>query len=246
MVVCNFPGDGIIIRQHPVTQLVEGDQIGLRRGQPVPDFGRSRVSMDSQDRAERAPLKPAGEQFVVIRRSVLITRMKETAGVGGPIRQAGQRKIQAAPELPSKGQPVAADVTGPSRRRITLLAKIRGARKNHHPLAQIRATLTFVGGLAREERIAVAHAICRASEGLHAVDGIAVVARLGRILPPSVRADAVKRRVHVFPTQAANGRIETSIQEDRGTRPWGVADSALPAMPLGLDHTEIMYLKWLV
>ena len=31
-----------------------------------------------------------------------------------------------------------------------------------------------------------------------------------------------------------------------GISPFVMAASALPTMPLGLDHTEIMYLKWLV
>ena len=64
----NFPRNGIIVGQHPVTQLVEGDQIGLRFRQPVPDFGRGPGPVDAQDRAERAPLKPARQQFIVIGR----------------------------------------------------------------------------------------------------------------------------------------------------------------------------------
>jgi hypothetical protein len=46
--------------------------------------------------------------------------------------------------------------------------------------------------------------------------------------------------------RARTAGLKTSIHSERGISPFVVAASALPTMPWGLDHTEIMYLKWLV
>ena len=133
--------------------------------------------------------------------------MKKSTGVGSPIGQAGDGIIQPGANLPDECQPIAVNIPGPDRRGVTLRARISAARKNHHPLAGIGAALALISGLTGKERIGIAHAIGRAKETLDAIDRIPVIAWLGRVLPKTISSEAVKGLVHVFPTEAPNGRI---------------------------------------
>jgi len=96
----------------------------------------------------------------------------------------------------------------PMLKNITLIFLVESIGKNHHPFAGIRAALAFVSRSPGKEWTGIPYAIGRARKRIVPAYSIPVIARLGRVLPESVRADAKKRLVHVFPKKTANGRIK--------------------------------------
>ncbi len=65
--------------------------------------------MDSQDRIERAVLKPAHEQFA--ERRISRTTENKSTNVGRPIRNAGKFEIQTSRNLPPETEPVRINVS---------------------------------------------------------------------------------------------------------------------------------------
>ena len=105
-IVRNTPGSGIDVRHQTISQLIVLRKNVLDLWTVIPNLGIRLISVNAENRAERAVFKPANQQFVVCIRGVLIFRPKESADIGGPIRHAGHAEAQACGNLPSQCNPV--------------------------------------------------------------------------------------------------------------------------------------------
>ena len=143
--------------------------------------------MNAQDGIERAVLEPAHEQFA--ERGIGGTAENKSADVGRPVRNAGEREVQARRNLAPEAEPIGIDVARPRGDRVALRSGKRRARQNEHALLIRRAALSFIHGLRIEQRISIDVAIAAAGRELVIQQDVLFLAfglRFGRIHPPGI------------------------------------------------------------
>src|ERR1039458_6709132 len=95
---CNIPCLRIDIRQKPIPKRVVEPKILLDLGAVLPHLRFGLISVNAKDRAKGAELKPSDEQFVVLRRCVLVDWTEEATDVCCPIGKSGDRSEEHTSE----------------------------------------------------------------------------------------------------------------------------------------------------
>src|SRR6478752_3411617 len=109
--------------------------------------------MNPQDRIECCVLKPADKQFPEC--GIGWAAEDESANVGSPVGNSGQREVQAGGYLSAIAEPVGIDVAGPRGHAVPLRARECRSRKNEYALLVRGAALSLVDGLRVEQWVNV-------------------------------------------------------------------------------------------
>src|SRR5579864_5325235 len=107
--------------------------------------------MNSQDRVEGRVLEPAYEQFA--ERRISRAAGYESADVGGPVRNPGNREVQSCRDLAAEAKPIGVDVARPCGHSIALRAGKRRPREDVNALLVRRAALSLIHGPGILQRI---------------------------------------------------------------------------------------------
>src|SRR6202041_1833862 len=101
----SLPRERVSVGQQTITQTIEADKNLLRIRSVRPQFVLVGLagSVHPQDRVERAVLKPAYEQFAILR--IVGIAGNKAANVGGPVRNSGESEIQTGGNLATIAEP---------------------------------------------------------------------------------------------------------------------------------------------
>ena len=112
-VVRYFPRERIGVGQQAIAQTIEAHENFLRVRSVRPEFVLIGLAsaVHTQDRVERAVLKPADEQLAI--GGIVGIAGDEAADIGGPVRNAGEGKVQTGGNLAAEAEPVGIDVARP-------------------------------------------------------------------------------------------------------------------------------------